>query len=897
VQLSSIVSGGRLRRAVTLTLTFSILLTGLALIDRSSRQAAQAEPAGLTWTFSPLPYVSRPAIGPSGAIVNDAACSSAAHNGQLPGPILQSVTNAGLGTWSIPQGGEGGLDPACPDALVFDSTGNVYLEAVPVGPTSLPAYLVSYDAQGARRWATEIPDGAVLPNTWQHLQVSSLVIGADGNLWASEESAGGIWLDVLSGATGERLNRIPVGNLTPAWVTAWSGGIVVSNGGRVLYYAYDGSLQREYAVSPFGGQAVAAGADGAIYTASYNLNPSNLHCQDPDYRTVISRVTFEGVEWSTDGPLACINLHLASLPDGGAALLEQPPFGEAPKVRVYGPGGIRWEAVVNAPMGDPQGSWVDLATDTQNRVVVSSVFARTCQNGSASCRGSAINIYDGATGATAAPTSIVMDETDNTALYVAIQQGCAILAGAHAQTNSVGVTDYRLWAVNVPGLAEDYARSNLPAYKAGSGPQLTCVGSTPTPTTTTTSTTIAPTPSGLTVLSATVGTPSPTDALLTRSLQITAQPSPGASLTRYQFGWSDDPTATEPTTLLQGCRRPAGDCRVRYHDTTPDSDWVLFVRAFDSTPKGKPSAWWRSPVIHAPQKPIFVAIGDSVTAGHHRDGELTPIVCNDAQYGYPAYAFAAFQQALPVAWRDPDSYFNFARSGYTTYNIRSGTGPGETDTCGNSYNASDPAASPMKDAAAQLNLAAGSWNQVVATGGINDTNWTDLLGGTLIPNAPLYAIGKRDCAKDVKSKWTGYTDKNLLPSISNNVSTIIASLRTADVGVDIQWLGYYNFSGTGPLVGRTPFSDGCWSATNAAIDKLDSAVRKGTAGQRVRFLSTSKVLDGRADRIQPFYLRTDSANGVLGGVLGRPLPDPLSVPGWPHPNSTGAQEVAKLLKF
>ncbi|HZM75246.1 MAG TPA: hypothetical protein VFC19_05940 [Candidatus Limnocylindrales bacterium] len=126
---------------------------------------------------------------------------------------------------------------------------------------------------------------------------------------------------------------------------------------------------------------------------------------------------------------------------------------------------------------------------------------------------------------------------------------------------------------------------------------------------------------------------------------------------------------------------------------------------------------------------VFVAAGDSLTSSHWQtdfslamcgDGtrkDDRDLVGNHAIFSYAGRYYRNNGQIL--------KYYNFARTGFKTWDMLN-AGMGTPDACGNPWgrNASPAAlAKDVIDKAKQL----GHTAYFVTTGGINDTNWTDVL--------------------------------------------------------------------------------------------------------------------------------------------------------------------------
>ncbi len=350
--------------------------------------------------------------------------------------------------------------------------------------------------------------------------------------------------------------------------------------------------------------------------------------------------------------------------------------------------------------------------------------------------------------------------------------------------------------------------------------------------------------------------PSLSDPLLKRGISVSlvsGMPAPD----HYEYSWTNDPWATAPSGPIRIAA--AVNPLVDYRDTSPTSLWSLFIRGVATN--GGVSVWYQSGWITTPKAPLLLAIGDSVTSGHNRLGLADQSTCEDANYGYPRYVRDAIAASLPSQWAP--RYENFAYSGFSTSMMLL---TGQEDAC----HVTIPQ-SPLAQAQQELSANVGSWNYVVATGGIDDTDWVAQIteaGTNSTLQGPFYK--EQNCASDL-ADWSGWDPINVGQTISNNVSTIVDTLRGADSVVKIDWLGYYNIANTGPI------SAVCELPMNNALDRMAEYVSDGLSGRNVTVVDSDIVMHMRYDRTQVYHV-------AWGGEQG-----------WPHPETLGAQAIAGIV--
>ena len=373
------------------------------------------------------------------------------------------------------------------------------------------------------------------------------------------------------------------------------------------------------------------------------------------------------------------------------------------------------------------------------------------------------------------------------------------------------------------------------------------------------------------------------DPILTRTFNVSPPP-PGGS---FQYRWRRATGSPSPWFSAPPFRTSAGSpqwqIRVDFRNTNPKQQWTLDVASVDAN--GVSQTVSRD--ITTPLAPLFIALGDSVAAGYHKLSSDAQEVCNDGAFSYAGHAAQAFYSSLPAAWRVPgpgtwsgnggNGYWNLARSGY-------GTGPGGNavgsiigggpDTCSHT-----PDTPPLAQARGLLlknttSKNAASWNQVVITAGVNDTNWAAADGP--IPKAVDAVVP--DTCRGAVEQWSGY-DPGVLTGITQRVNAIYRGLTDAQngvaIGADIHWVGYYDISKTFPLL-----NPDCVEPIEDALTLLNSAIQSGLPPGDVDWVPANDVMHQNSSLMQN-----------LVGLGPNWVPEQQ---GWPHPNSSGSCAIAKL---
>ena len=372
------------------------------------------------------------------------------------------------------------------------------------------------------------------------------------------------------------------------------------------------------------------------------------------------------------------------------------------------------------------------------------------------------------------------------------------------------------------------------------------------------------------VSSVVIGAPSPTDRLLQRALTVQAGDAGGSGLRALEYGWVTGQASSPfpgmnlnviPTTVSTTVSA------VSFADASPDSAATLFVRAVDAA--GNRSEWSSVAVAKTPARPMLVALGDSVTSGHHKDATAAPTTCTDPEYSYAINTWLEIQALLPPAWKG-GQYANFARSGSSTTEVIFGG----KDECKQDFS------SQTAFARAVLAGRRDSWNTMVMTAGINDTNWTKVLENT------FRSTTQAECQAIVDRDWD--LSKNRA-TVSANVLSIVQTMRVDDPSIRVALYGYYNVAGTGfiPLVGQPVAPAVCEIPFDLAMNQLHGAMVESLFAARpsipYTFVASDRILHGNNSLLQGFYL-DDAGRAKAPKVLRLDVNS-----GWPHPNAEGAR--------
>lgn len=387
------------------------------------------------------------------------------------------------------------------------------------------------------------------------------------------------------------------------------------------------------------------------------------------------------------------------------------------------------------------------------------------------------------------------------------------------------------------------------------------------------------------VTSLTIDSAKPGDLLLRRGLQISVQESV-VEIDHLEYGWAKDASATEPSTTIQ--KSATKNAVLFYGEATPDSDWYLLARTVVA---GKVVSSWSVPMlVHTPNYPVLIFCCDSITSGHHNDyADNNITTCEDPNYGYASVFAKKWLNIMPPNWRSEGQVINVANSGYAMSDHKHGSYiSGTVQRIGKDACKASISYIPQIEAAHILKTSANSWSRMIATGGINGTNWSEVAKSivtteTLTEQLTGRPITSARCASIVYTTWDG-TSSGVLDSVTAGVKGFTSALRAVDPSLRVTWLGYYNAAGTGSnMVVTKPYVPStCEGAFGIVLEKIHAAIQAGLPNNS-EFVPTEPVMHMYSAGIQPL-------KAIVQLVDGQKNPA-----GWPHPNEVGSQAMSDLL--
>lgn len=273
---------------------------------------------------------------------------------------------------------------------------------------------------------------------------------------------------------------------------------------------------------------------------------------------------------------------------------------------------------------------------------------------------------------------------------------------------------------------------------------------------------------------------------------------------------------------------------------------------------------WAIQKVKIPASIYTLVFGDSISSGHHRTYETAYTVCDDPKYSYGYPVSQMRDSVLPAKWQNITHYRNFAHSGFSTDQIIKGG----KNACGDQK----PAELPQLVSILKNN--ADSWNWVIGSAGIDDTNWLDVLVSIL---QDADSVKTQQQCQDKINDWNF---AKVQAHVASNILSIVTRLRQFDRTLKIVWLDYYNVANTGthypfkyigiPAICQTPFA--------IALNSLGTMIEQSTKGIAI-VVDTNKILANRNDLLQGVY----------------PSDKIWKLAGWPHPNMEGQLQIANLV--
>jgi len=753
---------------------------------------------------------------------------------------------------------DGSVAAEVPLSSTIASTG---ASAVDVSTSTL--YMSVFDTAGiasvaafngsTTTWSTQLTTSCAATGQTLILNPEALVVGADGNVYVttSQTCAGGnvYFLSKLDNSTGSLVFQQQLSSL-PAWLGAFNGGVIIQvQHVAIQYIGFDGSLLASDPIDLAGDFTELARAnttDGKVAVIFWKY-PSSSVCAgyNGQYVTRVVEYSPSGIVFSYV-PTSCEYLMPMVITSNGMTVATGNDANQTPQLVALDPAGNLLKTV---PLANDTGKYTSLTADVNGQVLLA---YHDQQSGDQA--GYEFELLDSGLNQVASYNTLQLDptgQTDFENLQIGLSNGRLYLALDNcSKFGCTSSTARFLYAQDMAGLGIDYPRGAL----APSGQP------TPTP---------SPSPTPAPGLSVKIAL-SPEDPLLLRQVTFSAS----GNVARYQFAWAQTAHGVTPGTL-KSCSARAVSCNLDFSAPDPGTTWNLMARTVDGS--GKAGMWF----VQGVKIPAYIytmVFGDSISSGHHRDhgGATGQTTCDDAGYSYGLTVWQNRQQQLPDKWKKVSLYLNFAHSGFSTGQIIDNAGADEQNACKQTIDAVD---APLSRMVYMLQHNSGSWNLVVGSAGIDDTNWSAILPNILVERDKIQT--RAQCQAYV-NKWTLLTSQQVRSDISSSVAYIVQQLRQADPDADLKWLGYYNVAGTGsdvapfthvfiPEVCKKPFDD--------ALQTLHSLILGAIGSSGVSFVDSNKALGGRDDLLQDLYVSDKF----------------WQLSGWPHPNQKGQKVIAQLV--
>lgn len=292
--------------------------------------------------------------------------------------------------------------------------------------------------------------------------------------------------------------------------------------------------------------------------------------------------------------------------------------------------------------------------------------------------------------------------------------------------------------------------------------------------------------------------------LLEADLEVLAHDADGVD--RYEYRWNRSTVGSTAST-------PAADATVSFASLQPETRYVLEVRAVDIN--GWASDWVFGADVVSPKPPALIIAGDSVASGYQRQWFTSKGDCLDREYSYGSTVHRELSDSLPSQWAP--TYRNVAWAGAGLHSMANGG----SDSCGDHHesqldaivNAADPS----------------TWNIVVATGGINSTNWSRVVAGLTKDTAFSFSErgDQQACSAAVSDKWD-------LPDKTDSVAQAasrIASTLSERTNASLFWTSYYTLNGSKLAPGWTPIGTECNDEMSTAMALLHDTLKRGLGDQ------------------------------------------------------------------
>lgn len=269
--------------------------------------------------------------------------------------------------------------------------------------------------------------------------------------------------------------------------------------------------------------------------------------------------------------------------------------------------------------------------------------------------------------------------------------------------------------------------------------------------------------------------------------------------------------------------------------------------------------------LHVPGKPAIIGVGDSYLSGHHQNTDLPwcaidanqscEFVANDYNYSWVTKMAAKLNEKAPTEWKfDYDQSYLLARSGATTRQMFDDGQIARMQTLIGNH--------------------AGSWNIVAMDGGANNVDFQSALSDFYYAHnfptavlAPWDAKYASDCPNS-QQLYLNLVDQS--STIENDLSAIVSTARnTSSTTRFIDMLYPYVTNTTDPS-NYCVYGGAGFAGSKTVLDNLD-ALHAVISGPDILTLD----------------LRTEFGGNPMKKI------QQIRNYGYPHPNATGQDKIAK----
>jgi hypothetical protein len=805
-----------------------------------------------------------PVVAPNGNVTTVDGVNSSGST-QPADSLIRTTSTDGLPVWSKTRGYPTATDFASATPVV-DPANVTYLVRHQILPDQ--RFVEAFGPKGQQLWSTPL-SGNGCCGSYGDVAIN---LGADGLIWVVETDATNhAWLEGFDRATGSAVKQItPPTGFDTHWWSTYSTGLVMLTAGGVQWFDYQGAL---LATVPIGDWAIANNPpEGSAFSADgtyFRQTSQGDGCNSPNY---IQKFTPAGVAWSQQLDPAiygCIPAIVVAMPDGGVALrwIAHPELGVSV---LNADGSARWSRASSIGTAVPNVAapyqYVGALKADESGALIYEQGLYYYSDPQHSALTIAVTELDPNTGAETNSAWIPAANLSAPENFHFVGFSTApdhMYVAASSDIGGFPNGEDRLWSFAMPGLTGEYPSTVIRGLVTPVGPNVSSVGASVGPKTPLWKMNLAVAATGLACPS----------TLKIHVGQAVGGMNYGATVCKAGgtappvITVPNAPVFTPPTAKVAGALIPGGQ---------PGGNVQTWTATYTDPFTRKTSIIGSGILQGMPEAPVWVAVGDSYSSGHHQDADSPLCLTEDASCG-----------VVPN-----DSNFSWVRQSVDSLNTSHHVPDAwlmTPDVVALSGAASSSFGSQAMTMTVDLTNRRHSWNVVSIDGGANDIQFGAFLAAWYASNATAGIPGPWAVAQTITTpagarQVCPRTDllysvlQPLASTITANLQGVIDSAVAASPGARIVDISYpYTMDTTSPCArsySKTILGiRDTFQGATALVNSLDSIHTALTA---------------------PALYRVDLRTSLGLGTTPLGYIQRTRIYGYPHPSAPGQARIAAL---